>query len=83
MQQNGVNADQVIQVRGYADQQLRKRDNPEDPSNRRISVIVQYMVKNADGAERAKGPESKTGEPPNGAEAPKSGQGSQAASTRV
>jgi chemotaxis protein MotB len=78
MQQNGVNADQVIQVRGYADQQLRKRDHPEDPSNRRISVIVQYTVKNADGAEGAKGPESKTGEPPNGAEAPKSGQGSQA-----
>jgi chemotaxis protein MotB len=74
MQQNGVNVDQVIQVRGYADQQLRKRDHPQDPSNRRISVIVQYTVKNADGAEGANGPESKTGEPPKGAEAPKSGE---------
>jgi chemotaxis protein MotB len=74
MQQNGVNVDQVIQVRGYADQQLRKRDRPQDPSNRRISVIVQYTVKNADGAEGANGPESKTGEPPKGAEAPKSGE---------
>ena len=45
MQQNGVSAEQVIQIRGYADQRLRKPDKPEDPSNRRISVIVQYLVK--------------------------------------
>jgi chemotaxis protein MotB len=45
MQQSGVNADQVVQIRGYADQQLRKTDNPEDPSNRRISLIIQYLVK--------------------------------------
>jgi chemotaxis protein MotB len=45
MQANGVREDQVKQVRGFADQRLRKRDNPEDPSNRRISVIVQYMAK--------------------------------------
>jgi len=32
-------------VRGYADQRLRKVADPEDPSNRRISVIVQYLVK--------------------------------------
>jgi chemotaxis protein MotB len=47
MQQNGVSAEQVVQVRGYADQRLRKPDKPEDPSNRRISVIVQYVVKDA------------------------------------
>jgi len=29
-------------VRGYADQKLRKPNAPEDPSNRRISLIVQY-----------------------------------------
>jgi len=45
MQQNGVRADQVLQVRGYADQKLRKPDNPKDASNRRISVIVQYVPK--------------------------------------
>jgi chemotaxis protein MotB len=45
MQQNGVRADQVTQVRGYADQKLRKPKDPEDPSNRRISFIVQYLVK--------------------------------------
>jgi chemotaxis protein MotB len=47
MQENGLRSDQVIQVRGYANQQLRKPDQPEDPSNRRISLIVQYIVKEA------------------------------------
>lgn len=48
MQANGVRADQVTQVRGFADQRLRKLDAPLDPSNRRISLIVQYIVKNDD-----------------------------------
>lgn len=43
MQTNGVGEDQVSQVRGYADQRLRTPEAPEDPSNRRISVIVQYV----------------------------------------
>ena len=46
MQANGIRADQVSQVRGFADQRLRKPDDPLDPSNRRISVIVQYILKN-------------------------------------
>ena len=45
MQQSGIGPKQVSQVRGYADQRLRKAADPEDPSNRRISVIVQYLVK--------------------------------------
>jgi chemotaxis protein MotB len=40
MQQDGVRADQVTQVRGYADQMLRVKSNPYDPSNRRISILV-------------------------------------------
>jgi chemotaxis protein MotB len=40
MQQNGVRQDQVTQVRGYADQFLRVKSNPFDPSNRRISILV-------------------------------------------
>jgi len=43
MQASGVRADQIAQVRGFADQHLRTPNNPEDPSNRRISVIVQYL----------------------------------------
>ena len=42
MQANGIGGQQVTQVRGYADQRLRKPSDPTDPSNRRISVIVQY-----------------------------------------
>jgi chemotaxis protein MotB len=48
MQQSGVRPDQVSQVRGYADQRLRRPAEPEDPSNRRISVIVQYIPKDED-----------------------------------
>ena len=46
MQANGLRADQISQVRGYADQKLRVPANPLEPSNRRISLIVQYVVKN-------------------------------------
>jgi chemotaxis protein MotB len=35
-------------VRGYADQKLRVPGNPLEPSNRRISLIVQYIVKDDD-----------------------------------
>jgi len=43
MQAEGVRSDQVSQVRGFADQRLRLPQQPEDPSNRRVSVIVQYQ----------------------------------------
>jgi len=48
MQANGIRPDQVTQVRGFADQHLRKPQDPLDPSNRRISLIVQYIIKNDD-----------------------------------
>jgi chemotaxis protein MotB len=44
MQHNGLRADQVSQVRGYADQMLRTPGQPLDASNRRISVIVQNLL---------------------------------------
>jgi len=40
LQGSGVRSDQVTQVRGYADQFLRVKNNPLDPSNRRISILV-------------------------------------------
>jgi chemotaxis protein MotB len=40
LQGNGVREDQVTQVRGYADMMLRVKNNPYDPSNRRISILV-------------------------------------------
>ena len=71
MQANGIGASQVTQVRGFADQRLRKPDAPLDPANRRISVIVQYIVKNADDEDGKtatptgqKGAENKPSAPP-------------------
>ena len=43
MEQNGLPPDQVSEVRGYADRRLRNLKDPLDPSNRRISLIVQYL----------------------------------------
>jgi chemotaxis protein MotB len=40
LQQDGVRVNQVTQVRGYADQMPRVKDNPTDPSNRRVSILV-------------------------------------------
>lgn len=51
MQDNGIGPDQITQVRGFADQRLRKTENPLDPSNRRISIIVQYIEKTPDAGE--------------------------------
>jgi chemotaxis protein MotB len=47
MQASGLRKDQVSQVRGYADQKLRVPEDPMDPSNRRISLIVQYLTVDA------------------------------------
>ena len=38
----GLGQDRIVQVRGFADVQLRTPDTPEDPSNRRISLIIKY-----------------------------------------
>ena len=35
-----MRTNQVTQVRGYADQLLRVKNNPYDPSNRRITILV-------------------------------------------
>jgi chemotaxis protein MotB len=43
MMEAGLHTGQVSQIRGYADQQLRKKDMPQDPANRRISLIVDYL----------------------------------------
>jgi chemotaxis protein MotB len=43
LQQDGIGSDHISQVRGYADQMLRVPTNPYDPSNRRISLIVQWV----------------------------------------
>jgi chemotaxis protein MotB len=65
MEGHGLRAEQVQQVRGYADRQLRHPEDPQHASNRRISVIVQYLdpKPEAPAAEPPK-PEPKKGEIP-------------------
>jgi chemotaxis protein MotB len=62
MTQHGIRVDQVTQVRGFADQRLRKKDAPLDPSNRRISLIVQYLKKPPSEAPDEPGTEGKSGD---------------------
>jgi chemotaxis protein MotB len=59
MQAHGIRPDQVTQVRGFADQRLRKLDAPLDPANRRISLIVQYIIKNNDDEDAKPSPTAK------------------------
>jgi len=62
MQASGLNPSQVTQVRGFADQRLRKPDKPEDSSNRRISLTVQYTQPPPAAASKdAKAGEAKSG----------------------
>jgi chemotaxis protein MotB len=63
MQENGVRPGQVGQVRGYADRQLRHPDDPSATSNRRISVIVQYLSTPADTKAEADGKPSAEDKP--------------------
>ena len=59
LQAGGVRQDQVTQVRGYADQMLRVKSNPYDPSNRRISILVKNAsspLPNLTGAQTVDGP---------------------------
>jgi len=55
MQHTGLRADQVSQVRGYADQMLRTPAQPLDASNRRISVIVQNVEHKPEEPEKTDG----------------------------
>jgi chemotaxis protein MotB len=43
LQQDGVGKSQISQVRGFADQMLRVKTDPLDPTNRRISLIVKWV----------------------------------------
>jgi chemotaxis protein MotB len=51
MSGHGLRPNQVTQVRGFADQRLRLPNDPTNPANRRISVIVQYLTAKPGGEE--------------------------------
>lgn len=66
MQEDGVRADQVFQVRGFADQQLHIPDRPFDPANRRVSLVVLNLPASVVPEKAAK--VELAGRSPNGAE---------------
>jgi chemotaxis protein MotB len=56
MESSGLPAGRVVQVRGFASQNLRDKEHPNDPSNRRVSIIVRYQ--NAVAADDEKPPDA-------------------------
>jgi chemotaxis protein MotB len=44
MQEVGMREDQVTQVRGFADQSPRVPEHPDDPSNRRVTLVIMYQA---------------------------------------
>lgn len=70
MQNSGLQQDQVSQVRGFADQRPRDGKNPDDPGNRRISLIVQYIEKPATEEAPAPGEKGEAPAEPSQAAAP-------------
>ena len=38
----GVRSDQVVEMRGFADRRLLFPGNPNDPRNRRVSLVVKF-----------------------------------------
>jgi chemotaxis protein MotB len=63
MEANGLRPNQVAQVRGFGDRQLRHPENPESAANRRISVIVQYLTDKEKDKPEDNQPESKATPP--------------------
>jgi chemotaxis protein MotB len=63
MENGGLREDQVAQVRGFADQNLFIPKDPENASNRRVSVIVQYEAGAIPIPETIKSPASPAGRP--------------------
>jgi len=62
MQESGMGAEQVTQVRGYADQSLRDPARPADGSNRRVTLVIQYQQAKAE----APAPKAETAAKPAG-----------------
>ena len=42
IEQSGIRPEQIVQIRGYADKQLRYPDKPYEVRNRRVSIVVLY-----------------------------------------
>jgi chemotaxis protein MotB len=62
LQEDGLEASRVSEVRGFADQMPRAGANPMDPSNRRIALVVKWVeLPGADGGPKAADEKDKAG----------------------
>ena len=64
METHGLRVGQVAQVRGFADRKLRVSEDPLNPSNRRVSVIVKYLEPPAGAAAETDAPAAPKAEGP-------------------
>jgi chemotaxis protein MotB len=63
LEESGIGDGRVSQVRGFADQRLLNKDDPANPSNRRISIIVRNQGLDQQEQATASGEGMKPGEP--------------------
>jgi chemotaxis protein MotB len=63
IQQFGVGPAQVADVRGYADQKLRKPADPTSASNRRVSIVVKYRTPDEPPSKTPDGKPTPVGDP--------------------
>jgi chemotaxis protein MotB len=64
LEENGLTQGRISQVRGFADQRLLNKDDPESASNRRISIIVRNAGLDEQEAAQASTPAAKPDAPP-------------------
>ena len=43
LESTAISVGRIVEVAGYADRQLRNADNPRDPANRRISLLLPFV----------------------------------------
>ncbi|MCX8021432.1 MAG: OmpA family protein [Syntrophorhabdaceae bacterium] len=69
LEENGLRKDQIIEVRGFADRNLKQPDKPFDFSNRRVNIVVtvpKHILATATGQNNSG--QTKNPEPPTKAE---------------
>jgi chemotaxis protein MotB len=58
---NGVADDRIVQIRGFADRELKDPEHPTSPSNRRVAVTMMFMPEPVAESAPAAEPDTSTG----------------------
>lgn len=85
LEANGISPDRIARVVGYADTELLIKDNPNDPRNRRISIILlQSKVEQPPKAQESAQPQTQpSAQPANRVQSPPSPQPEEVKKTKV